>query len=332
MRYFGSKSFTAERVYRLVSDRLASGSFCDPFGGIGIVGARFKRGGYSVHSGDILVNAHNFQIARIERRRSPSFARVRAEYGLDRFEDVIQLLNTASQSDGWFVREYSRKRRFFTEQNAKQIAGSRLLINKWWRKGLLSRSEQAVLLASLVNSMDKVANTAGTYYAYLKTWYRKAKKPFRFQLIQPTPGSSQCRACLCDATQLVAGSHFDILYLDPPYNERCYAGYYHLPETIALGKTPHPQGKSGVPRSQRTISLFNRPGTASSALVDLLDRASFDLLAFHYSDKGLIPRVRIQSLLKQYGTVEEILLDTRGYTTSSRSRMINHRLYLVHHA
>lgn len=332
MRYIGSKTSTADRVYRLVAERIPSGTLGDPFGGIGVMGSYFKERGYNVVSGDILTHAHYFQVAKIQRQRSASFARVCNQLGLGSAADVVSMLNEAKERSGWFVREYSLRRKFFTPMNAERIAGCRLLILKWVKEGLLTFGEKAVLLASLINSMDRVANTAGTYYAHLKRWYRKAKKPFQFQLISPTRGPGDCRAYLSDAKDLVALHDFDILYLDPPYNQRCYAGYYHLPETIALGQAPRVHGKAGIPRRQRPKSAFNSPSQGLSALEELLDRASFKLAVLHYSDDGLLPRDKIRKLLRRYGTVEEMTVGANGYTTDHKARSIQQRLYLVTHA
>lgn len=40
----------------------------------------------------------------------------------------------------------------------------------------------------------------------------------------------------------------DILYLDPPYNERQYAPKYHILETIAKWDNPKIQGITGMKR------------------------------------------------------------------------------------
>ena len=298
MRYFGSKSFTVKLVYDLVSARIPSGSFCDPFGGIGVVGAFFKKKGYTIWCGDILTSAHYFQIARVERNRLPSFRKLRRSLNLWSSDEVVQALNSGGKRNGWFVREYSEKRKFFTRSNALRINACRLQINRWCREGLLSRSENAVLLASLINSVDRVANTAGTYYAYLKEWYRKALRPFHFELLCPISGSSKCRSFLEEAKDLVRRSTFDVLYLDPPYNQRSYSRYYHLPETIARSEAPRLYGKAGMPRSVRPDSDFNKPAKAKQALKDLLSKARFRLLVFHYSDDGLISHGEIRALLR----------------------------------
>jgi adenine-specific DNA-methyltransferase len=331
MRYLGSKAATADAILQLVSSRIPSGSFCDPFGGIGVVGSRFKENGYRVTSGDVLKNAYNFQVARIERNRRPAFRRLRGSHGLNGFRDVMRQLNQAVEYGGWFEREYAIKRKFFTSVNARRIGGCRRLIREWSRNGLLTTSERAVLLASLVDSMDKVANTAGTYYAYLKQWYRKALRPFQFQLLAPAPGASRCRAHHCSAEKLVSEHQFDVLYLDPPYNDRCYEGYYHLPETLAIERTPRLNGRAGVPIRQSLRSPFNSAATALSAFTTLISKASFKLLVFHYADDGLICRKDIQCLLRHFGSVSEQTLSARGYSTHQGRRFIRQRVYLVQH-
>ena len=119
MRYLGSKASTAAQVFQRVHSIAPSGTFCDPFGGIGVLGAHFKERGYRVWSGDVLRNAYNFQVARVERSRRPSFRRIREALGLSTADDVLNVLRLASQSRTWFEREYAATRRYFTLENAR---------------------------------------------------------------------------------------------------------------------------------------------------------------------------------------------------------------------
>lgn len=329
MRYLGSKVSVIEDVYELISQKIPKGTFCDPFGGIGIVGSFFKAKGYSVWTGDILNAAYHFQVARVQLNQQPIFKQLKGELGIRKNTDLFKLLNSEKPKSGWITKHFSKKRQFFTEENAKRIDTCRLLIANWSRNGWLNKDEQSFLLASLINSMDKVANTAGTYYAYLKTWYRKALKPFQFEAIQPTKGNTECRSFLGEAKDLVNNKFFDVLYLDPPYNERCYSRYYHLPESIALEQTPKTNGLSGVPHFVGVSSDFNKPYLAHKALAELLEKSRFRLLVFHYSDDGIIPPDDIRNTLKFYGKVEEVVINSKGYTTAKIPRVINHRVYLI---
>lgn len=333
LRYFGSKASSAHRILDIVRSEHPTGSLCDPFGGVGTVGSLFKRHGYAVTTGDQLLHAHYFQIARVQRDRTPSFRRLRRALGLRTASSVVEELNRKiSPASSWLVRRYAIERRFFTLHNARRIAGCHTTIHGWLRDGLLTHQERAVLLASLVNSMDRVANTAGTYYAYLKKWYRKSRRPFRFDLIRPTTGPSRCQSLLAEAQDVVSGRHFDVLYLDPPHNDRRYSGYYHLPETVCRGGCPAVHGLAGIPDTPGVRSDYNSRRRAGRALSSLLGVSTFRLLILHYSDDGLIPPAEVRRLLSGLGHLTECVVSAPGYTSTSRLRRVEQRLYCVRHA
>jgi adenine-specific DNA-methyltransferase len=330
MRYLGSKASTIDPLFSLVTSRVERGTFCDPFGGIAVVGSFFKLKGFTVWTGDIVTFAHLFQIAKVEAGGPPAFRKLFKHFRTVSVDRVVCALNGLAPKDGWFVTEYAIKRRFFTLENARRIEACRQLINRWVENGMVTDTEAAILIASLINSFDKIANTAGTYYAYLKGWHAKALRPFRFELIPWTPGNSDCRSFLMEAQELLRGREYDVIYLDPPYNDRCYAGYYHLPETIAQLATPAVFGKAGVPCREKPISAFNYRSKASSALEGLLAVANFRLLVFHYSDKGIIPPHQVRGILNSFGKIEDHVVFSKGYTTNSSSgRMTEHHLYLL---
>lgn len=333
MRYLGSKTSSAPHIVDLVRREYPTGSICDPFGGIGTVGSLFKRNGYAVTTGDQLVHAHYSQIARVQWDRLPEFPRLRRALGFPSTAAILAELNRqVAPASSWLVRQYALERRFFTLPNARRIAGCRNTIHRWYRHQLLTRHENALLLASLVDSLDRVANTAGTYYAYLKTWYRKSLYPFRFQLISPTPGTSRCHAFLGEATTVASEARCDILYLDPPHNARRYSGYYHLPETLCRPGAPRIHGLAGIPDKPGIQSDYNKPARAFYALSQLLLSCSYRFLVLHYSDDGLISPADLRHLLSSLGRLTEVTVSTPGYTSRPRVRRVEQRLYCVKHA
>lgn len=329
MRYLGSKGSVVEQVLDLIGTYVPSGSLCDPFGGIGTVGAAAKHRGYTVSAGDQLSFAHAFQVARIEIDRRPAFKKLRV-LGLVGAADIQNHLDALPPRDGWVVREYARKRRFFSQANAERIEAVRLEIAAWSAAGLLSAREDKVLRASLVDCADRVANTAGTYYAYLKTWHRKALKPFAFRLLDPTPGGAGCEAKIIGAQGLATSRRWDVLYLDPPFNGRNYARYYHFPESLSLGVASEVRGRAGMPVRAFPRSPFYSKASAETALGTLIAEADCRLIALHYAPNGIISSGGITRELKRRGSVQRYALTARGYTTKQSPRQVAHDLYLVH--
>lgn len=328
MRYLGSKATITADILDVIGDRPGE-HFCDPFAGIGTVASAAKRRGMSVTCGDLLTFPHYFQIARVCHARLPAFSRLRAALGVASAAECIAHLNAPERRhEGWLYRNYALRRRFFTRANARQIDGAWEEIRSWNGAALLSERERAFLLASLVESADRVANTAGTYYAHLKSWTAKACKPFELRPVTPTPGP-RATAVLGEATDVAERHGSGVLYLDPPYNRRCYARYYHLPETLSRLETPRVHGSSGMPLVSRPTSRFTSPPRAWAALVELIARSPAPTIVFHYTRDGLIDLADARTLLARLGEVTEHELVAPGYTTRTSERRVTHTLLMM---
>jgi len=290
---------------------------CDPFGGIGVLGAYLKHRGYAVTSGDLLTFAHYFQIARLELSRSPNLHKLRIELGVGSVHELFSQMSLPRHTGGWLVDNYAVRRKFFTLANAGMIQACWDAIAQWNRNGWLTRRQRAFMYASLVASMDRVANTAGTYYAHLKRWDRKAVTQFQLRPVIPTQGSQRCKSVLGNAEDIVSQGSFDVVYLDPPYTARPYNRYYHLPESIVVGRTGPVLGAAGLPATGVGVdSDFSRARTALRATEKLLAKVDCRLLVFHYAHGGLVPLRTLRSLLGELGKVQEHRLNVRAYATS----------------
>jgi adenine-specific DNA-methyltransferase len=245
-------------------------------------------------------------------------------------DDICDEMNSLQGCDGWFTQYYSVERQYFSLENARKLQACINIIWKWHDDGLISEIEYSLLIASLINSMDSVANTAGTYYAHLKTFSRKANNRFKYKMLAPVITNTRGRAHLSDAIDLVAKTSCDILYLDPPYNGRDYASYYHLPETIARKIIPDPQGKSGVHHHKYRRSFFSSKNTACSAFEQVIHKSNCKLLIFHYSDTGVIPSMFIDSALKSLGEVHDVICYAKGYSTNESNSSSKHHVYWVY--
>lgn len=333
-RYFGSKHSSAAQVATLSTQGFSGSTAADAFGGLGTIGAVLKSSGFQVTTCDVLQMPNAFQHARIVCQSRPRFTRLRQQTELKTAEDVLQHLNTRRAERSWLVSEFSEKRQFFTKENATRIAGAWNAIRRWEEAGWLTESDRKFLVASFLNSMDPCANTAGTYYAYLKHWHRKALRPFQMKWIPVQEGVGGGQAMIGDALDCLKGKHFDLLYLDPPYNSRDYSRYYHLPESLASLKRPttNPDSVSGVPKQMLPASPLIRNSAEAIYLDKLISEVYWKRLVVQYCDGSHIPMGDLREILHAKGRVQEHILPSLGYTTSAKARQHSHHVFIVDHA
>jgi adenine-specific DNA-methyltransferase len=340
MRYIGSKVSTLPRLAEMVKERAPEAhSLCDPFAGTCTVARQFKRIGLSVTTGDLLKLSYVFQLATVRLNRVPRFATLLNSGILARESDdpgnvrIFRHLNILKGHRGYVTRHFSEasdaQRLFFTLENAMRIDAIRTTIAAWRDARLVSETEEAYLLAALIDATDKVANTAGTYFAHLKRFSRKSLKDI-WLVAPPVIDNRMTNTChLSEASDLVSRCTADILYLDPPYNRRDYSGYYHLPETLARGEHPRPSGKSGIPTHTRQLSDFCSPPRATAALENVVRRARARYIIVHYTPHGLIPHERIMTMLNDRGrtTFEDLPVRAYSATPNMGHRTVTHRIY-----
>lgn len=332
-RYFGSKTSNATTVAEIAMRGFSGKSAADAFGGLGTIGAVLKHAGLRVTTCDVLHMPNAFQHSRIVCQQRPSFRKLRKEVGFSSSDELLAYLNTRSLGRSWIVDEFSDARPFFTRENAVKIAGSWNAIKRWDQAGLLTESERKYLIASLLNGVDACANTAGTYYAYLKHWHRKALRPFQFKWIPVQQGSIAGEALIGDAQACLRGKSFDLLYLDPPYNFRDYSRYYHLPETLAKLERPktNPHSLSGQPLGQLDTSPLVRRSAKLAYLDGLISSVRWKRLVVQYCEGSHIPMSELRDMLSSKGKFEEHILPALGYTTSSHTREQKHHVFIVNH-
>jgi adenine-specific DNA-methyltransferase len=324
MRYIGSKASTAQWLTNFVATHAPDArSLSDPFAGTCTVSRAFKLVGYRVITGDLLSLSHTIQLATIGLNRPPGFVGLAdriatRQIGANRSETVLGYLNALPGRRHFLSKHFSASsgRMYFTDINAAKIDAIREQIAEWSNEGAIDQAEEAYLLTALVFAADKVANTAGTYYAHLKALSRKAVKCIEV-VPPPLANNRKKNTCLFADAQEVASQYFaDVLYLDPPYNERDYGGYYHLPESIVRNDQPTPRGRSGAPEIRRTkISDFCRPAHAESAFEQLVGQAKARYILVHYTTTGLIGHRAIMAALQRRGPVRYRNLPVRAYAT-----------------
>jgi len=329
-RYFGSKSTTAVAAADIALKNADVHTVADAFGGLGNIGAEFRRRGCSVTTCDLLNVAHAYQHTRLSCQRTPSFGRVRRQLGITSLDDVLSSVIQGARPSDWFSREYARRRQFFTVENAQAIASTWALIGRWVRRGLLTEAEKNFLIASFVDSVDACANTAGTYYAHLKHWDRKALKPYGFKWF-PTEVGPKGTAILGDALTSLRDREFDVLYLDPPYNNRDYSRYYHLPETLAKFRAVPIDitSAAGQPVLRATEGSSIREAMKIPYLQGLIEEVGWKRLIVQYACGAYIDLETMKRTLRRYGKCSVTKLPALGYRTLTGSRAHTHYVFVV---
>lgn len=342
MRYIGNKTrllpFLLDRIARL---GLAPGRAHDAFAGTAAVGRALKGAGWSVASSDLMTYSYVLQRALVVARRAPAFADLRSgDTGLrralrsERFRSAVRargggaLAEVAEYLERWlepeagFITSHfspAGGRMYFTAANAMRIDAVRCALHGWREAGLVGEDAYHVLLAALLEGADRVANTAGVYAAYIKSWQPNAERALALAPLLPEPGPPGSAHLADAAVAARALGPVELLYVDPPYNARQYGGYYHVPEIIARGwfsERPALAGKTGllgngVPRS----SWCSAPG-ARTALAELVEATGARHVLVSYSTEGILAAEEIEAVLSDRsvnGRVRRFTYDYRRY-------------------
>ncbi|WP_205676566.1 DNA adenine methylase [Brachyspira sp. G79] len=132
---------------------------------------------------------------------------------------------------------------FFSKENCRKIGYIRENIEELYNTKKINFKERAILITSLLYSMDKIANTCGHYDAYIKN--NKSYLEKKLELYVPIKMNNLNINNVCynmDSNELVKNIKADLVYIDPPYNSRQYCDTYHFLENIARWDKPEVKG------------------------------------------------------------------------------------------
>lgn len=296
MNYIGSKlsliDFLTDSVEQIAGKN--TGVFADLFAGTGVVGSTFKKKGFQVLANDIQHYSYTLNKHYIENSESADLALLHHLNSLEGLEGFVYNSYCAGSGSG---------RNYFTDTNGKKCDAIRTEIERLRNCGEISEKQYYHLLASLINSIDKCANTASVYGAFLKHIKKSAAKDFQLELlplIDGQPGTVYNE----DANNLIPRLSGDILYLDPPYNTRQYCANYHVLESISRYDNPVLSGKTGLRDYNGQRSNYCSGKTVESAFDDLLSHADFKYIFLSYNNEGLMPFDTIRSIMRKYGKYE----------------------------
>lgn len=339
MRYLGNKTKLVSPLLQEVLRQSPNPRYIlDAFGGSGAAGLALKSLGARIESNDFLYFAACLQASRVCTNKVPAFLELRKALSCGPLEflnsDSSALLAYAKSRTTTQSRfSETAGRTYFTDANAERIDACRGAIEDFLNHGICSPEEHAFLLGCLVSAASHIANTTGTFGAFLKVWDKRALKPLRLEVPDLIDNGELNQSFNLDVTEFIRGRAADVAYFDPPYNSRQYLSNYHVLEAIACWATPASESVSGVYRDSSKKSAFCSKRTAEQALKDLLIECVAGAVVFSYSSEGILSTEVIERALKRWGRAETYNLTriehARYQNTKARKSGVTELLFSI---
>jgi adenine-specific DNA-methyltransferase len=330
LSYIGSKFQLLEWISTTIKEKTGWTSFknktiADIFAGTGIVSFYFRNEFAKVISNDaelyssIITHAFSQSVFT------------------DNCKKVIENLNqTLSEGNIGFITTHyspynSNERKFFTIENAKRIDYCRNKLEE--TKKSLTDDEYKFILASIIISADTVSNVPAVYGCFLKNFKAKALKQFVITPIHtlatlPVVGSYTTNSDVLN----IEYPKTDIVYLDPPYNERQYSKNYFPLNIIA--KTPTDllteaplKGKTGIP-TDCFISPFCKKGMVENAFDSLFSKLNTCWVFMSYSSEAIVPKDKMVEIMEKYGNVSVVECDYKRFKSFEYNEDVAIKEYL----
>lgn len=289
MNYIGSKHRLSSWIKDTINKNggMKNKIFCDMFAGTGAVARSLKKDVKQVIINDI--EPYSYALNRNYIGNHVAFE----------YREILEKLNSLEPRDGFVYKNYclggSGERQYFSDENGLKIDAIRVEIENYKKDENL----YYFLLASLLESADKVANTASVYGAYLKHLKKSAQKSMILEAAVFEENKTAHQVFNEDANSLIKKIEGDILYLDPPYNHREYGANYHILNTIALYDEFNPKGKSGLREYKK--SRYCKKNEVHSAFEELIRDANFKYIFLSYNNEGIMSQKDVEAIMKRYG-------------------------------
>jgi len=297
MNYIGSKysllDFLHETIAKVTGYKDGDNFvFGDLFAGTGVVGSYYKSLGCSVISNDIQYYSYSIIKHYIENNSD------------NINENLFDYFNSLEGIEGFVYKNYcmgsGSERNYFTDENGKKCDAIRTELERMYVNKEINENTYFFYLGSLINSIDKYANTASVYGAFLKHIKKSAQKTFVLEPLKIVDGPSG-KVYNENINDVVKHIYGDVLYLDPPYNARQYCSNYHVLETIARYDNPILNGKTGLRNSENQKSEFCSSRTVEKAFDDLIANSKFKYIFLSYNNEGLMSLDTIKNIMSKYG-------------------------------
>lgn len=350
MRFIGNKENLIKQIYFTMKSKDISGeSFFDFFAGTTSVSKFFKNIGYQIYSSDLLYFSYVLQRAYIVNNEELKFEKLLSQIKVNSnnlfaspLELIVQYLNTIEIQKGFIYKNYTfggtnelaQPRTYFSDENGEIIDSIRIQIENWKINNYINQNEYFVLIACLIETVPFYANISGVFAAFQKNWDPRALKKLTLRPIEYIINKKVNFAFNDDSVNLINAIEADIIYLDPPYNQRQYAPNYHILETIARYDNPIIRGVTRMRGYESQKSKFCNAITGLQELKTIVNNARFQTLILSYNSEGIMKSSDIFNTLSEFGKLDLVEFEYLRFKSNSNGesknkKFINEQLYIL---
>ena len=317
-RYIGSKAKLTEWIMNLIDEETENvNTFVDIFAGTASISNYALKKYNRVIINDILYSNNIIYKGFFES----------GEWDEEKLNDIITNYNTLepdSIEDNYFSQNFGDK--FYENDIAKIIGYIRQDIEDL--KPQLTLKEYNILLATLIYSIDKLANTVGHFDAYIKRPIKP--QPLRLRLIN-AQDFDNVEIRREDANLLAKEIESDLVYIDPPYNSRQYCRFYHLYETLVKWDKPRLFGVAlkPIPENMSNYCTVKARDTFEDLVFNL--KTHFLVVSYNNtynsksnSSENKIRLEEIEHILKKCGNTKVFECSHRFFNTG-KTEFDNHK-------
>jgi len=321
-RFVGSKQKLADWIIKAINTNCKGNSFFEVFAGTSIISFKLAvQMKYLIINDTLQSNKVIYEAFYGKGRKSQKI--------LSYYKEQFNSISQRNILKGWFTKNYGGK--YFGIKDCSVIETIRNLLEN--EKFQITKKEYRILLASLIYSMDKIANTVGHFDAYIQK--TPVDNQFYFDLIQPLDLQDvKVDIYCCDANVLAKKIKTDIVYIDPPYNSRQYCQFYHIYETLVKWDNPEIFG-TALKRKGEVLSDYCRT-RAPMIFNDLIEKLDCNYLVISYnnnynskskSSRNKIQLSEIKRILSKYGKVKTISKSHKAFN-AGKTDLPNHKEFL----